>query len=134
MWCSRVVRASRSRNCHASGGLYDCLAGRRDALFELTDALLCSDGPVRTLVDLALAPEHRRGHGTLYAALNRGRLDVDRLRTTLASLPLLRAANGRPVLAVDVSPWLRPDAQTCPDRSLCHTFGRGDAEHQMIPG
>jgi hypothetical protein len=27
-----------------------CLTARRDALFELTDALLCTDGPVRTLV------------------------------------------------------------------------------------
>jgi hypothetical protein len=38
------------------------------------------------------------------------------------------------VLAVDVSPWLRPNAGTCPDRSFCHTCGRGDAKHQMIPG
>jgi hypothetical protein len=26
-------------------------------LFELPDALLCTDGPVRSLVDLALAPD-----------------------------------------------------------------------------
>ncbi|MFD9452578.1 hypothetical protein ACFWBC_05745 [Streptomyces sp. NPDC059985] len=25
--------------------------------------MLCTEGPVRTLVDLAPAPEHRRGHG-----------------------------------------------------------------------
>lgn len=42
------------------GAFYDCLRGREDALFELADALLCTDGPVKTLVDLALAPEHRR--------------------------------------------------------------------------
>ena len=59
---------------------YDCLTARADALFELTDAVLCTDGPVRSLVDLALAPEHRRGHGALYAGLNRGRVDVARLR------------------------------------------------------
>ncbi|WP_157856011.1 hypothetical protein [Streptomyces aureocirculatus] len=29
-------------------GLYACLTGRRDALFELSDALLCADGPVQT--------------------------------------------------------------------------------------
>lgn len=45
--------------------LYACLTARRDALFELCDALLCTDGPAWTLVDLALAPEHRRGHGAL---------------------------------------------------------------------
>ena len=44
---------------------YDCLIARADALFEVTEALLCADGPVRSLVDLSLAPEHRRGHGAL---------------------------------------------------------------------
>lgn len=45
-----------------------------------------------------------------------------------------RAGDGRLVLAVDVSPWLRPDADTCSDRSFCHTFGRGLGKHQMVPG
>jgi hypothetical protein len=84
---------------------------------------------VKTLVDLAPAPEHRHGHGALYGVLNWGRVDVERLRTALASLALPRAADGRLVLAVDVSPWLRPDAATCPDRSFCHTYGCGDAKH-----
>jgi hypothetical protein len=66
------------------------------------------DGAVRSLVDLTLTPEHRRGHGALYDGLNRGRLDVARLRWTLSALPLSRAAGRRIVLAVDVSPWLRP--------------------------
>lgn len=112
---------------------YDCLTSRADALFELADAVLCTDGPVRSLVDLALAPEHRRGHGS-YAGLNCGGLDVARLRRTLAGVPLPWAAGGRLVLAVDVSPWLRPDAGTVPDRSFCHTYGRGSAKHQMMPG
>lgn len=99
-----------------------------------SDALLCSDGPVRTLVDLALAPERRRGHGALYSGLNQGRIDVARLRRALAGMPLPRAADGRIVLATDVSPWLRPDASTCPDRAFCHTFGRGEGKHQMVPG
>jgi hypothetical protein len=38
------------------------------------------------------------------------------------------------VLAVDVSPWLRPDAETSPDRAFCHTYGRGKNQHLMIPG
>ncbi|WP_259294710.1 transposase [Streptomyces canus] len=66
--------------------------------------------------------------------LNQGRIDVARLRRTLVSTPLPRAANGRIVLAADVSPWLRPDANTCPGRALCHTFGRGEGKHQMVPG
>lgn len=41
---------------------------------------------------------------------------------------------GRLVLAVGVSPWLRPNAGSVPDRSFCHTYGRGNAKHQMLPG
>lgn len=78
-------------------------------MFELTDAVLCTDGPVKTLVGLSLAPEHRRGHGALYDGLNGGRIDVDRLRVTLAGLPPPRTADGRIVPAADVSCWLRPD-------------------------
>ncbi|WP_199838762.1 hypothetical protein [Streptomyces sp. TN58] len=42
---------------------YDCQYARADVLFEHTDAVLCADGPVNTLVELSLTVEHRRGHG-----------------------------------------------------------------------
>jgi hypothetical protein len=84
-----------------------------DALFELTDAVLCADGPVTSLVELTLVAEHRRGHGAMYDALNAGRVEPERLRRALTSSPL-PTVGGRIVLAVDVSPWLRPDAQTRP--------------------
>lgn len=115
-------------------GFFSCLTARADALFELCDAVLCADGPVRSLVDLTLVPEHRRGHGAMYDALNHGGLDVDRLRRQLAGLPLPRFDGRRLVLAVDVSPWLRPDAGCSPDRLFCHTYGRARDDHQMIPG
>ena len=79
--------------------LYQCMTQWADALFELTDALLCTDGPVKTLVGLSLAPEHRRGHGAMYDALNHGRIDVESLRRQLVGLRLPRAAEGRLVLA-----------------------------------
>jgi hypothetical protein len=78
----------------------------------LCEAVLCTDGPVRSLVGLSLASEHRRGHGALYDAVNYGRVEIDRLRTVLMRVRLPRAADGRLVLAVDVSPWLRPDGAT----------------------
>ncbi|MFJ4659038.1 transposase [Nocardia sp. NPDC088792] len=113
---------------------YFCLTARADALFELVDAVLCAHGPVASLAGLSLVPEHRRGHGAVYDALNCGRVEIARLRTTLAGLPLPRAADGRLVLAVDVSSWLRPDEVTCPRRCFCHTYGRRVGEHQMVPG
>ncbi|WP_233441998.1 transposase [Lentzea atacamensis] len=81
---------------------YRCLSRRADALYELCDAALCADGPVRSIAELSLTGEHRRGHGSGYAALSRGRVEIDRLRTTLAGTRLPRAADGRLVLAVDI--------------------------------
>lgn len=40
---------------------YDALAARADGLFELVDAVLCAEGAVKSLVELSLVPEHRRG-------------------------------------------------------------------------
>ncbi|MFF4772539.1 transposase [Microtetraspora fusca] len=114
--------------------LYDCLTARADALFELTDALLCADGAVRSLVDLTLTPEHRRGHDALYDGLNHGRIEESRLRAVLAGLPLPKTTDGRIVLAVDVSPWLRSDAPTSAERLFCHVYGRGKNQAQLIPG
>ncbi|GHI75424.1 hypothetical protein Sspor_09850 [Streptomyces spororaveus] len=123
------AEASRFR-----GEFYECLTARRDELFELVDAVLCADGAVKSPVDLTLLPEHRRGHGAMYGGLNRGRIDVDRLRTLLAGLPLPRFDGGRLVLAVDVSPWLRSDAPCSADRLFCHVYGRAKTASQFIPG
>ncbi|WP_308258077.1 NF041680 family putative transposase [Pseudonocardia lacus] len=110
------------------------LTARADVLFELTEAVLCVDGPVTSLVELTLVAEHRRGHGAMYDAINHGRVEPERLRRTLASLPLPKTADGRIVLTVDVSPWLRPDAPTSPERLFCHVYGRGKGNAQLIPG
>ncbi len=115
------------------GELYASLTFRSDALFELTDAVLCAEGPVTSLVELTLLAEHRRGHGAMYDALAAGRVEPERLRRALICRPL-PTVGGRIVLAVDVSPWLRPDAPTSSDRLFCHVHGRAKGNAQMIPG
>ncbi|MEU4210819.1 transposase [Streptomyces sp. NPDC026206] len=102
--------------------------------FEFVDAMLCADGWVKTPVDLTLLPEHRRGHGTLYGGLNRGRVDAGRLGDLLAGLPLPRFPDGRLVLAVDVSPWLRSDAPCSAERLFCHVYGRAKTASQAGAG
>jgi hypothetical protein len=114
--------------------LYWSLTSRRDALFELCDAVLCAPGRVSDLARLSLAPEFRRGHGALYDALNAGRAGFARVRRALAGLPLPGWPDGRVRLAVDVSPWLRPDAETSPERMFCHVRGRGKNAAQSVPG
>jgi hypothetical protein len=113
---------------------YRCLTSRADALFELCDAVLCADGPVRSLAELSLVGEHRRGHGGLYAGLARGQIDTDRLRRAVIAGPLPRAADGRLVLAIDITCWLRPEAHTSSGRVLCHVYGRGKDQHMAVPG
>jgi DDE superfamily endonuclease len=89
---------------------------------------------VRVLAALSLEPEHRRGHGAAYDAVSAGRVEIARLRWSLAALPLPAWPDGRIRLAVDVSSWLRPDAETSPERMFCHCYGRGKGNAQMIPG
>ena len=82
---------------------YESLYARAEVLFELTDAMLCTDGPVKTLVELSLAHEMRRGHGAVYAALDKGWCELARMRLLLThefSHVDLRAA-GRQIEAFD---------------------------------
>src|SRR5579859_4248194 len=70
--------------------LYACLTSRADAQFELTDAILCADHAVTSLVQLSLVPQFRRGHGALYDALAAGQIDQEAFAQLLAgSLPQL---------------------------------------------
>jgi hypothetical protein len=114
--------------------LYGCLTARADVLFELTDAVLCIDGPVTSLPELSLAGVHRRGHGAMYDALACGEVDIARLRWALACLDLPRGADGELMVAVDVTPWPRPDAECSPGRLHCHRPCRCDGVRQTIPG
>ncbi|MFJ8856424.1 transposase [Streptomyces sp. NPDC102437] len=113
---------------------YECLTLRGDALFELTDAVLCADGPVVSLPELTLEAVHRRGHGAMYDALAQGRINVSRLRVALAGLELPRGADRQLSIALDVTPWPRPDAECSPERLHCHRPCRCDGVRQTIPG
>ena len=116
------------------GEVYRCLGRRRDALFELADAVLCRPGRVQMLAELSLEPECRRGHGAVYDAVNAGQVQIGRLRRALAALSLPAWPDGRIRLAADVSNWLRPDAATSSQLLFCHCYGRGKGNAQLIPG
>ena len=115
-------------------GFYQCLLRRADAMFELCDAVLCASGPVTSLPELSLDSVHRRGHGAMYDALAAGQIDIASLRVSLSGLVLARSSRGQLRLAVDVTPWPRPDAECSPQRSHCHRPCRCDGVRQTIPG
>jgi hypothetical protein len=110
--------------------LYACLTQRRDALFDLTDAL-SAGGTVPTPVHLSLHPAHRRGWGSLYAALRHGGLDVPALQALLRQHPL---ASGQPIYAVDLSVWPRCDAETSPQRGYYYHPSRHSAGQPIVAG
>src|SRR5215216_832637 len=110
--------------------LYACFPRRADALFELGDAMLCAQA-VPSLPHLSLEPVHRRGWGSAYAALARGRIDIERLRDLLASsLP----PTGPLVFAVDVTTWPRCDAECSPERGYYYHPSRHSAGQPIIAG
>ena len=105
--------------------LRGCLTRRGDALFELTDAVLCTQGPVRSPVELSLEPEFRRGHGSVYDALTSGSIDVIRLRRLLTE-QVAPARPGEPLMfAIDVTPLARPDAVYADERVMVQVRGKG---------
>jgi Transposase DDE domain len=110
--------------------VYGCFGHRRDALFELVDAAACG-GAAGSLPHLSLVPAHRRGHGSVYAALRRGAMDARGLRAALARRPL---AGGLPAYAVDVSVVARCDAETSPGRAYYHHPSRHSAGQPIVAG
>src|SRR5215218_9945683 len=107
-----------------------CFTRRRDALFELADALL-TGSPVTAPVHLSLAPVHRRGWGSLYAALGRGRIDTGLLQGLIAGTA---PPDSPPVYAVDVSVWPRCDAETSPGRGFYYHPSRHSAGQPIVAG
>lgn len=110
---------------------YGCLDGWADALFELSDALLCAPGPVSSLPALSLEPEFRRGHGSLYKALDRGSIDAEALRRVLVAH---RPAQWPAIFAVDASSWPRCDAETSPERGFYYHPSRHSAGQPIVAG
>ena len=111
-------------------GVYGRFGARRDALLELLDAATVV-GLAPSLVHLSLAAPHRRGWGSLDAALAEGRLDEPALRGLVGRHPL---DDGQPVYALDTSVWPRNDAETSPERGFYFSPSRQSAGQPIVTG
>src|SRR3954451_10692014 len=109
---------------------FGCLGRRRDALFELVDGLLAAES-MPSLPHLSLLPVHRRGWGSVYAALAVGEVDADRIAELLAARTPEVAA---PVFAVDASSWARCDAECPPSRGFYYSPTRHSAGQPIVAG
>jgi hypothetical protein len=112
-------------------GFYGCCTRWGDALFELTDAVVCTPKPVGSVPSLSLEPEFSRSHGSLYKALAKGRIDEDRLRRLLVDA---RPDDWPLVFAVDASTWDRCDAETSPERGFYYSASKHSAGQPIVAG
>jgi hypothetical protein len=110
---------------------YACMRRRSDALFELSDAILTA-GNVQSPPHLSLEGVHRRGWGSLYAALSKGRIDAEAFRGLLASRD--SGAEETLVYVVDVSAWPRCDAEASPGRGYLYHPSRHSAGQPIVAG
>jgi hypothetical protein len=113
--------------------LYSCFERRADAIFELTDAILTTNTNP-SLVHLSLASIHRRGWGSLYAALSKGSIDGDRMRELLAYQRLADDLGRARVHRVDTSVWPRCDAECSPERGYYYHPSRHSAGQPIVAG
>jgi hypothetical protein len=89
---------------------------RRDALFDLLDALLC-EGAVVSFARLSQSERFMRKWPSLYAAVEDGELDCGWLQTYLAGqVP----QTGLCVFPLDGSPWPRPRSRVLDDRQYVY--------------
>ena len=80
---------------------------------------------------LSLEPVFRRSHGSLYKALDRGRIDQEQLRSLLVAH---RPKTWPLVFAVDASTWDRCDAECSPERGFYYSASRHSAGQPIVAG
>jgi hypothetical protein len=119
---------------------YECLGKAKDAVFELTDAILLTHN-IKSLAELSLSPVFRRKWPSVYEALQDSRPH----RTNLAKLYTKQIPTQRRLLfAGDHTPNSRPDAVTLKERTIQHqstsiagnkpiTIGQGYSTIAWIP-
>ena len=119
---------------------YSCMGNARDALFELTDAVIQMQH-LQSFVELSCAPAFRRKWSSAYEALQDGQPN----RKGLLHLYLQQCKETeRLLLAGDHTAWPRLDAETLAGRSFQHqpailscqrpvTIGHGYSTVAVIP-
>ena len=116
--------------CAFRSQVYRNFGCRRDALFELLDAVLTTP-VIESPAHLSLAPFFQRHWGSVYDALNQGTMDVTALAHLIAEHPLDTATSW---YAVDASVWPRCDAETSPDRGYYHHPTRQSHGQPIVAG
>jgi len=120
--------------------VYWCLGNARDALFELSDAVV-QMRQIQSFAELSCAPAFRRKWSSVYEALQDGRPNWEELRKVYLEQVDQRQ---RPILVGDHTAWSRLWAGTLSERSYQHqptvipgrrpiTIGHGYSTLALVP-
>src|ERR1700682_4323738 len=100
--------------------MYGCFERSRDALFNLSDALL-SESHARSLPELSLSVFFERRWPSVYEALQDGRINVERLRQVFVQALLESKPADEPIwLGIDSSGMQRLEAVSSRDRGMIY--------------
>lgn len=105
---------------HLRQQMYRCFEHSRDALFNLSDALL-SESQARSLPELSLSVFFQRRWPSVYEALQDGRINVERLREVFVQALLEDKPTDEPIwLGIDSSSMQRLEAASSRDRGMIY--------------
>jgi hypothetical protein len=100
--------------------MYGCFERSRDALFNLSDALL-SESQARSLPELSLSVFFERRWPSVYEALQDGRINTERLREAFVQALLESIPASEPIwLGIDCSNMQRLEADSSADRGMIY--------------
>lgn len=100
--------------------MYRCFERGRDALFNLSDALL-SESHARSLPELSLSVFFERRWPSVYEALQDGRINVERLRAVFVQALLADTPTDELIwLGIDSSGMQRLEAESLRDRGMIY--------------
>jgi hypothetical protein len=98
--------------------IWRCFSRSGDALFELVDAL-CSEPSARSLPELSVSALFRRKWGSVYEALEDGRIDETRW-SQVWTRALLSEERRAMWISLDATSIARPESKTSPDRGMIY--------------
>ena len=114
--------------------MYSCFERSRDALFNLSDALL-SEPQARSLPELSLSVFFERSFPSVYEALQDGRINVERLRSVFVQALLEGKSREEPIwLGIVSLSMQRLEAESSPDRGMIYVANMPHATKPVSVG
>jgi DDE superfamily endonuclease len=113
--------------------VYRCFKRAGDALFNTLDAL-SSETAAHSFPELSLSPFFERKWGSLYEALEDGKINPEQLREVFVQFAPLPPAGQYVFVGTDTSNLYRPQAKTLADRTMVPIPNLPDCEHALTAG